>query len=47
MSEPAIRGRESNDDVGSLGAALIQALRDAGEDPPAFDDDDDDEDEEE
>jgi hypothetical protein len=47
MNEPAIRGgREQNDDVGSLGAALIQALRDAGEDPASFDDDDDEDEDE-
>jgi hypothetical protein len=33
---------ESADEVGSLGAALIQALREAGEDPSALADDDDD-----
>jgi len=41
------RGREPADDVGSLGAALIQALRDAGEAPPSLGLDDGDEDEEE
>jgi DNA-directed RNA polymerase subunit alpha len=47
MSEPAPRGREQVDDVGALGAALMQALRDAGEDAPALDLDDADQDEEE
>lgn len=40
-----LRSREP-DDVGSLGAALIQALRDAGEDAPALDIDEDEDEEE-
>ena len=46
VGEPSLRGREPGD-VGSLGAALIQALRDAGEDAPTLDIDEDDTDEEE
>jgi DNA-directed RNA polymerase subunit alpha len=40
-------GREEPDDVGSLGAALIQALREAGQDPSRLDDDEDEDDEDE
>jgi DNA-directed RNA polymerase subunit alpha len=35
-------GRDEPDDVGSLGAALIQALREAGQNPSRLDDDDED-----
>ncbi|RLT27409.1 MAG: DNA-directed RNA polymerase subunit alpha [Chloroflexi bacterium] len=48
MTADAPRGMandEPADEVGSLGAALIQALREAGEDPATLGDDDDDEDE--
>jgi DNA-directed RNA polymerase subunit alpha len=39
-------GRDEPDDVGSLGAALIQALREAGQDPSDLDDDDDEDEDE-
>ena len=42
---PADLGLPSDADVGSLGAALIQALREAGEDPSELVDDDDEDDE--
>jgi DNA-directed RNA polymerase subunit alpha len=39
-------GREETDDVGSLGAALIQALREAGQDPSDLEDEDEEDEEE-